>query len=59
MFRLGYNFDPQAIQIFKAESGSEQHAKTQITIFVFQVEIKFEELENTSKQAALMMRDVG
>ena len=36
MFRLGYNFDPQAIQIFKAESGFKQHAKTLITTSGFE-----------------------
>ena len=41
MFRLWDGFDPQAIQIFVTESGFKQHAKTQITIFGFEVEIEF------------------
>ena len=41
MLRLLYGFDPQAVQIFKTESGFKQHAKTQITIFGFEVEIEF------------------
>ena len=35
-----YNFDQHVIQIFKTEAGFKQHARTQLTMFGFEVGIK-------------------
>ena len=55
-----YNFDQHAIQIFNTETGFKQHAKTQVTMFGFEVEIKPRNLKKkkTSEQTA-SMRHVG